>query len=314
MTKQFSRRDFLRYLGSGAVTGTAAILTGCSWTTGGTGSPPLRIVFYTDVHARREWDTPAALTMAADAINRQKADIVIGGGDFITDGFQSSAAAVADRWDVYMDMHRALEGQVHAVIGNHDLVGAIPEDGSAPAEDPRSEFRRRIGVSRTFYSFDAGGYHFMLLDSMDIIGGSLKYRGYVSAEQLEWIRADLATVPGSRPIVLALHMPLVTGFYQMTEGAAEPAPANRVVVNNREVLGLFESHNLLLVLQGHLHVSELIRWGGTTFVTGGAVSGKWWRGSWHGTPEGFTVLTLRGERIDWEYVTYGWKARRPRNA
>ncbi|MGD2031767.1 MAG: calcineurin-like phosphoesterase C-terminal domain-containing protein, partial [Gammaproteobacteria bacterium] len=78
--------------------------------------------------------------------------------------------------------------------------------------------------------------------------------------------------------------------------------------------GLFESHNLLLVLQGHLHVSELIRWGGTTFVTGGAVSGKWWRGSWHGTPEGFTVLTLRGERIDWEYVTYGWKARRPRNA
>jgi 3',5'-cyclic-AMP phosphodiesterase len=107
------------------------------------------------------------------------------------------------------------------------------------------------------------------------------------------------------------HVPLLTSFYQATEGATAPAPRNRVVVNSAEVLRLFDAHNLLLVLQGHLHVNEMIRRRNTTFITGGAVAGKWWRGPWHGTEEGFGVVTLRSGRVDWEYVDYGWTARRP---
>jgi len=84
-----------------------------------------------------------------------------------------------------------------------------------------------------------------------------------------------------------------------------------VVVNNREVLARFEGHNLILVLQGHLHVNEMLRWRNTTFLTGGAVCGKWWRGVWHGTDAGFGVLKLRGDHVDWEYIDYGWDARRP---
>lgn len=314
MRSRLSRREFLRYLGAGALAGAGASLSACAWTGRGPGPQAMRLVFFTDVHAREEWETPRALAMAAEAINRQNPDIIIAGGDLITDGFQSSAETVAPRWDVYMEMHRALRGEVHAVIGNHDLVAAIPEDGSPAAEDPRTEFRGRLGVSSTYYSFDALGYHFMLLDSVHVTGGPYKYEGRIDAAQMDWIRQDLSTVPAEQPIIVALHLPLLTGFYQMTLGTTEPAPVNRVVVNNRQVLDLFSSHNLQLVLQGHLHVSELIRWGNTTFVTGGAVCGKWWRGAWHGTREGFTVLTLREGRIDWEYVTYGWKARRPRNA
>ena len=96
----------------------------------------LKLVFYSDVHARTEWDTPKALATAADAINAQKTDLVIGGGDLITDGFQASAASVAPRWDVYMTMHNAIKGELHTVIGNHDLVAAIPEDGTEPAKTP----------------------------------------------------------------------------------------------------------------------------------------------------------------------------------
>ncbi len=314
MRFRLSRREFLRYLGAGALAGAGGILPGCASTGGGARPQALRLVFFTDVHAREEWETPRALAMAAEAINRQNPDIIIAGGDLITDGFQSSAETVAPRWDVYMEMHRALRGDVHAVIGNHDLVAAIPEDGSPAADDPRTEFRNRLNLSSTYYSFDALGYHFMLLDSVHVTGGPHKYEGRIDAAQMDWIRQDLSTVPAEQPIIVALHLPLLTGFYQMTLGTTEPAPVNRVVVNNRQVLDLFSSHNLQLVLQGHLHVSELIRWGNTTFVTGGAVSGKWWRGAWHGTREGFAVLTLREGRIDWEYVTYGWKARRPRNA
>ena len=87
--------------------------------------------------------------------------------------------------------------------------------------------------------------------------------------------------------------------------------SNRVVVNSRDVLACFANHRLHLVLQGHLHVNEMLRWRGTTFITGGAVSGKWWRGPWHGTDAGFGVLTLRPDRVDWDYKEIGWVPRRP---
>ncbi len=273
--------------------------------------PTLRLVFYSDVHARTEWGTPEALALATQAINATKPDLVVACGDLITDGFQSSAATVAPRWDEYVKMHEGIEADMYPVLGNHDLVAAIPDDGTPPAEDPRAVFRERLGVERTYYSFVAGGYRFFVLDSIEVTGGELKYRGWIGEEQQAWLRSELSRLPRTTPIVAALHIPLLTAFYGATEGTTFAARPNRVVVNNREVLELFEEHNLVLVLQGHLHVSELIRWQGTTFITAGAISGKWWRGSWFGTPEGFNVVTLHGNWVDWEYVGYGWTARRP---
>lgn len=113
------------------------------------------------------------------------------------------------------------------------------------------------------------------------------------------------------PIVLVTHLPLLTSFFQATAGHEEAAPRNRVVVNHREVLDCFARHRLHLVLQGHLHVNEMVRWRGTTFITGGAICGSWWRGRWHGTDAGFGVLTLRPNRVDWEYKEIGWLPRRP---
>lgn len=273
---------------------------------------PFRIAFFTDIHARIEWDTPEAMRLAADRINAQQADLVICGGDCITDGFQSSRASVAHRWQAYREHLRdRLTPRPVAVIGNHDLVGAMPDDGSAPESDPRAAFREELGIPQTQFSFEAQGYHVLLLDSVQITRDELKYRGYVDEAQLNWLRAELTRIRPETPIVLVTHMPLLTGFYMATEGAEAAAPRNRVIVNNREVLAAFADHCLHVVLQGHLHVNEMLRWRDTTFITGGAVSGKWWRGAWHGTEEGFGVLTLRPDRVDWEYIDIGWTARRP---
>ena len=311
MTAQCNRRSMLRYLLASSAVAAAPTLSRSVWASEGSKKGQLRLVFYSDVHARTEWGTPEALAAAADAINARNADLVIGCGDLITDGFQSSAETVAPRWDAYMKMHDSLNGEVHAAIGNHDLVAAIPEDGSEPSDDPRSVFRQRLRVTRTYYSFDALGYHVVLLDSIQILGNISKYQGLIDREQMEWIREDLSKISKTTPIIVALHIPLLTGFFQATEGATAAAPAGRVVVNNVDVLDLFKEHNLVLVLQGHLHITEMLRWQNTTFITGGALSGKWWRGSWLGTSEGFNLVTLRGDRIEWEYLTYGWKSRRP---
>ncbi len=134
---------------------------------------------------------------------------------------------------------------------------------------------------------------------------------YASLEQREWIKEELSRIPPETPIVIVLHIPLLTAFYSATKGTTFQAKPNRVVVNNTEVLALFAEHNLVLVLQGHLHVSELLRWRRTTFITGGAISGKWWRGPYFGTEAGFNAITLRRNRVEWEYIEYGWQARRP---
>ena len=275
----------------------------------------VRIAYFTDIHTRLEWDTPEALRSAADAINARSPDLVLCGGDLITEGFESAAATVAPRWDAYFEnLHGRLRMPVHTAIGNHDLVAAMPEDGSPPAADPKAVFRGKLGLERTHHAFSANGIRFLVLDGLEVTGDELKYRGFVDAAQLEWLKAEAGRLKADEPAVVLTHMPLMTAFYQATAGATEPAPRSRVVVNNREVLSAFEGRNLLLVLQGHLHVNEMLRWGRTTFITGGAVCGKWWRGDWHGTPAGFGMITLAGGRVDWEYVPLGWKVRRPAGA
>ena len=82
-------------------------------------------------------------------------------------------------------------------------------------------------------------------------------------------------------------------------------------MSGKEVLDLFAERNLVLVLQGHLHVNELLQWRKTKFLMGGAICGQWWRGAWEGTEEGFVFATLEGGRVEWEYVDYGWEAKRP---
>jgi 3',5'-cyclic AMP phosphodiesterase CpdA len=201
-------------------------------------------------------------------------------------------------------------GKVEHVIGNHDLVAADPDDGSPPLPDPRAIWREKVGEKNSYRSFDAGGYHFVFLDSIQV-GGELRYRGYVDEAQLAWLSNDLAKVEPGTPIVAATHIPLLTNFYAATLGSTVAAPINRVVVNNREVLDRFRGHDLVLVLQGHLHATESLVWRGTTFITGGALSARWWRGPWHGTEEGYTVVRLRGRNVTWRYVDIGWEAKRP---
>lgn len=251
--------------------------------------PETRIVFFTDVHARPGGDVPNRLLQAARAINEADPDLVIGGGDLVAGAFMQDEASAAPGWDAYLAFQDTIDAPVHTALGNHDLAGG--------ADDPRAFFRRRLGVDATYGSTDVAGLHLVLLDSVSVVDG-VHYEGRVDAEQLAWLERDLAALPADQPIVLALHLPLRTGHF---EG---PAPADRAVVNADEVLARFRGRRLVLVLQGHLHVHEHIRDGDTTFLTGGAVSGGWWKGSFEGTPPGFYVVELRGGRVDARYQPY----------
>ena len=304
-----TRRRFLHTAGLAGAAAVMGLPTRTSWAAKGASAGKLRLVFFTDVHALPDLGAPQALSMASKAINGQSPDLVIGGGDLIYDAFEVPAAAAEPQWDVYMSMHRAIRAPVEPILGNHDLTAVRPSDGSEPSADPRAVFRKKLGLERTWRVVDAEGYRVFLLDSVHISGDDLDYHGRVSQEQLDWLGTELGRTDTKTPIVVATHLPLLTAIPQATKGSTFALTKNYMVVNNLEVLSLFADHNLLLVLQGHLHAEEMLRWNGTTFITGGAICGNKWHGPKYGTPEGFGSLTLRPDRVDWEYHSLGWKAK-----
>lgn len=296
----FGRRTFLT--GGVAALAACAVPTRHLWAQAeDSGLPPLRLLFFTDVHAMSEKGAPEKMAATALRMAGESCDVIIGGGDYLHGGFTSTLDAMQDRLTLFRQFLALLGRPIHPMIGNHDLIGAMPEDGSPPAPDARRPIMELLGLDRSYYAFETGGYQFFVLDSVEITGGKLGYRGWVGHDQINWLRESLAQIPPDRPIVLCSHIPFRTTFIQDREGPTSPLPANLVVENANEVLALFSQHRLVLVLQGHLHTDEQIRWNGLEFVQGGAVCGAWWNGPNHGTEPGYGMLSLGPRPAGWRY-------------
>ena len=269
-----------------------------------------RIVFVTDVHTRSEWDTPEALRQCTAAINAQKPDLVVGGGDYITEGYESSQEKAAARARIFREnMRQRLEARFEPAIGNHDLVAVEPQDGSPASPEPRADFLKEYGLTNTYRAFDCKGIHFVLLDAIEISTNESRYVGHVDERQLNWLKADLAAIPTGMPVVVVTHIPLKNADYE----ARTNPPVSRIMINRTDVWTVLKGYNVMAVLQGHLHFNSIEKMGQILTITCGAVCGQWWRGPWQGTPEGFGVLTVRDGAAQWQYFDYGWKAQRPPN-
>jgi len=268
--------------------------------------PDLRLGFYTDVHARPDRDAPAALDLAASVMGKESVDLWICGGDLIHGGHQTSPSKCAPLFEFYRTFLERLARPVHHVVGNHDLAGAFPADGSPSAQDPRALWREWTGHARTYRAFDAGDYRVILLDSIELTGGEKLYRGHIDQAQIEWLRQEIDSLPKDQPIILGTHIPFRTTFAQATQNPNAGHPPNLVVENANDVLDLFRDRHLPLVLQGHLHSNEWIDWAGRKFLMGGALSAAWWRGPNRRTGFGYGLVEVSGNRINWDYRGYGW--------
>jgi len=239
----------------------------------------------------------------------------------VFDALGVSRGRATDLMALYERTEHALEMPVHHTIGNHDLLGIKAKSGVAPS-DPlygKKYFEDRFG--RLFYSFDHRGVHLIVLDSIGIVAdpatGGHDYEGRIDDAQLAWLKADLERLAPGTPIVVVSHIPLVTAFPCYGDPNPKIGEAARrhqlSVANSGDVLALFHGRNVLGVLQGHTHINETVLWQGVPFITGGAVSGNWWHGTHLGTPEGFTVVEVAGNRLTTRYETYGFHSVDPHN-
>jgi len=268
-------------------------------------------VFMTDVHVQPELNAEAGFTKAIETVNELNPNFVITGGDLVMDVMEQKFERADMLYDLYIKTVKKFKMPVHNTLGNHEIFGFYEKSGVDPShpEYGKKMFSKRIG--KIYYSFDYNGWHFMVLDSIGKTEEK-KYRGIIDSEQMEWIKKDLAKVKKETPIVVSTHIPFITTMTQIYKGSLDANAETIVIGNSKEVLELFKDHSLKLVLQGHLHFLEHMYVKGIHFITGGAVSAKWWEGPNKETEEGFLLIKVKGDSFTWEYIDYEWEVSPPK--
>lgn len=174
-----------------------------------------------------------AFESAVATINRLKnrPELVIVTGDLTHDA--DSPDEHAKRYKLFKEIAgRIGVAQIRVVPGENDA-----------ALDGGDMFREFMGP--THYSFDHRGVHFIALDNVST------GRPAVGAEQLAWMKSDLARFPKTAPIVVFTHRPL---FDLKPEWEWFTSDGDNVM----NALAPYEN---VTVLYGHIHRENFSRQG-----------------------------------------------------
>ena len=194
--------------------------------------------------------------------------------------------------DTYVECAASLDMPVRYGRGNHEY---------------RKYFEQVFGPS--YYSFDWGDVHFIILDGNRPIPGAGGFYGTVDGSELAWLKADLAAQPQDKTIIVGVHIPIVSTYPERrTDLRREKAPFWQQP-NDRVLTDLFARHNVKLVLQGHMHENERITVGGVEYVESISLSGSWWKNrdvdglerGVDGCPRGYRIVSVDGSDVAHRY-------------
>jgi 3',5'-cyclic-AMP phosphodiesterase len=122
-------------------------------------------------------------------------------------------------------------GQVLYVPGEHDF-----------SLDDGEQYKQRFGqgtLGNGWYSHNHKGVHFVGLNNVVQVDAM----GNLGADQLAWLKADLAGLSNSTPVVLFAHIPLWMVYEKWGWGTQDGAVA----------LGYLKRFGSVTVLNGHIH-------------------------------------------------------------
>ena len=218
--------------------------------------PVLRIGLVTDLHfgekeavgTRFYRETLGKLEEAVARFNADSPAFVVELGDLI-----DKAASVEQEigWlETIEAVFARTKAPRHYVLGNHCVATLT-----------KAEFAAHTKASRiAHYSFDQGGFHFVILDACYTSDGEPYQRGNfdwkdanIPAGQLDWLRGDLSRT--EKPTVVFAH--------QRLDDHAPHSVRNASAV--REVLE--RSAKVLAVFQGHSHANDYQQIAGIHYCT-----------------------------------------------
>ncbi|NLT69485.1 MAG: alkaline phosphatase, partial [Verrucomicrobiaceae bacterium] len=248
----------------------------------------VRIGLITDLHyadkdprgSRHYRDTLLKIAEAGTFFARSDVDFVVELGDLI-----DAADSVEVEKGYLQRIHReftSLASERHCVLGNH-CVDTLT----------KSEFLGEVGQAASYYSFDRGGVHFIVLDACFRSDGvAYERKNFVWTDsnlppaEVEWLRGDLTAATG--PVVVFVHQRLDV---EDNHGVKNAAAIRDLLEGSGKVLGVF---------QGHSHKNDRRELGGIHYTTLRAmVEGAGVENNGYALLEIFPggVMKLTGERL-----------------
>lgn len=255
----------------------------------------LRIGMITDLHyadkpisgSRHYRETLGKIAEVGEQFQRDKPDLVVELGDFID---AADSVQVEKKWLQRINKEfNTLPGEKHYVLGNHCVTTLTKE-----------EFLDEVQRKKSYYSFDADGFHVVILDSCFRSDGKPYGRKNfkwtdpnIPASQVDWLREDLKTT--RKKVIVFAHQRLDVGSPYGVKNAKAI----------RKVLEM--SNKVLAVFQGHSHKNDYKQIGGIHYCTLVAmVEGKGIMNNGYSTMDVFEngMIRIDGHR---KQKDYEWK-------
>jgi 3',5'-cyclic AMP phosphodiesterase CpdA len=279
----------------------------------------LRVVHLADIHVQPERGATEGFAACLRHVHHLSPapDLILNGGDAIMDGVSADKERAEEQWELFT---QTLSAENHEIpvrhcIGNHDIWGWNRRRSGCTGSEPLFGKRlalERLGMASPYYTFDWGGWMFVVLDSsFDSFSTQeaafpQNFTARLDATQWTWLETTLSQIPPEMPIVIVSHCPILGGgslFFSGGVGETERSgdwvvPSSWMHIDARAIVGLLlRFSNIKLCLSGHTHIAERVDFQGISFINSGAVSGRWWRNTDLDpaptyAPPGYSVLDL----------------------
>ncbi|UCD29560.1 MAG: metallophosphoesterase, partial [Planctomycetota bacterium] len=274
-----------------------------------------RFAHLADIHVQHSLRAEEGFSKCLAAVHalRPRPDFILTGGDLVMDVLAADEGQAKKLFDLYTSICKDSDIPIWQCIGNHDVFGWSSRGKVAPNHVAygKKMAQQRLNLPRTTYSFDHKGWHFCVVDDILPFEGE-GWQGGITEKDLDWLSRDLATAGGKHKVLCA-HMPIITiSVFRDVNISDHPqigVSKKAMCRNPGPILKLLRQHNVDLVLAGHTHQNESLRYDNTTYIGHGAVCGAWWKGPYLGNAEGFGVIDVHSDgHFEHCYHTFGWQA------
>lgn len=193
-------------------------------------------------------------------------------------------------------------------MGNHDNNPKIAGDWAASAD-----YREQWGP--TYYSFNIGEIHYVVLDNIEFTNAECKntFECNITTSVIKWLRKDLANVSMDTPVVVCMHAPL---FYRpQCSKPNVPDPTKYRYNYGSQFYNSVKGFKDVRVFTGHAHTNYTVSYLNMTEYNVGAIGGNlWWTGYFvngnsvctDGSPGGYRVLDTSGKELKTYYKCIGF--------
>ncbi len=214
-----------------------------------------------DIHHSKDFDERWRLEKFLAEAKERKANFIIQLGDL---------CSFSDEGHEIAALFNSFEGPHYHVLGNHETEFS----------DKKSVLEM-LGQKEQYYSFDAGDYHFIVLDTNYEKQGDKFYdyncrrhdfsNCYINPEQLAWLDADLAST--DKRCFIFMHATCEVGDFG--------------IINKNDFRGVLWKANqrvgynkVTMVVSGHDHTDEYLYKGGIHYLAVNSMSHKYIGGTY----------------------------------